>query len=124
MARECGKKMVKNWYFFVFFCKKRAFFVISCEKFVFFALFLTILGEVRAFPFFGQLGGGQFLKMGGLVKIGKMVKVGTCLRQGYGTAVKKELILGRVSNTINKFTEGQGVKLISSGAGGLNHRHE
>ena len=35
--------MVKNWYFFVFFCKKGGFFVISCQNFVFFAISLTIL---------------------------------------------------------------------------------
>jgi hypothetical protein len=41
--------MVKNWYFFVFFCKKRALFVIFCAIFVFLVIFLTILGVVRAF---------------------------------------------------------------------------
>ena len=28
LGRICDKKMVKNWYFFVFLCKKRALFVI------------------------------------------------------------------------------------------------
>jgi len=40
-----SQKMVKNWYFFVFFCKKRALFVIFCAIFVLFAIFLTILGS-------------------------------------------------------------------------------
>ena len=36
--------MVKNWYFFVFFCKKRALFVIFCAIFALFVISLTILG--------------------------------------------------------------------------------
>jgi hypothetical protein len=49
---KSAKKMVKNWYFFVKICKKRAFFVIFCAIFVFLAIFLTILGAVRAISFF------------------------------------------------------------------------
>jgi spore photoproduct lyase len=82
-ARECVKKMVKNWYFLCFFCKKRALFVISCAIFVFFVISLTILGPAFAkassrqaeFAQFLSLlvyGGEAFLRIGDLVKIGEL----------------------------------------------------
>ena len=56
--------MVKNWYFLQFFCKKRALF---CKNCAFFAIFLTILGKVRAFSLF-WVGCEQSLEMGELGK--------------------------------------------------------
>jgi len=42
----CVRKVVKNWYFFVFFCKNCA---LLCKNCVFFAIFLTILRKVCVF---------------------------------------------------------------------------
>jgi hypothetical protein len=75
--------MVKNWYFFVKICKKRALFVIFCAIFALFVIFLTILGKVRAFSLFLSMGVGDLSKQIRMVNLGNLVtETGSLPAQG------------------------------------------